>query len=54
MKANRIFNNGQKAKIKRLFQKAKFKSQFQKTISKIKRQGQHNYYAIIQQSETPL
>jgi hypothetical protein len=27
---------------------AKFKSQFQKTISKIKRQGQPNYNALLQ------
>jgi hypothetical protein len=45
VKANRIFNYGQKAKIK---------SQFQKSILKIKRQRQPNYYALLQQSETPL
>jgi hypothetical protein len=34
--------------------KVNFKSQFQKSISKIKRQGKPNYYAILQQSEKPL
>lgn len=45
MKANRIFNNGQKSKVN-------FKNQFQKTISKDKRQGKPNYYALLQQSVT--
>ena len=37
---------------KRQKSKGNFKSQFQKTISKNKRQGKPNYYALLQQSET--
>jgi hypothetical protein len=46
----------QKSKVnfKRQNSKVNFKNQFQKSISKIKRQGKPNYYAILQQSEKPL